>query len=172
MIHQVFAAFEERLRQTMAAVGDDSIPTMAFGAKALSDQDTYPRLVWIPRGGRADRKAFTSHDRRDNPRMLWTRHLTVEAHVYGENEAAVEKLANHMVAVLDELAGGAYSMLGEEWPPSETTTDGVKAVVSFEVRMPWMREPLLKVKPTSVAITGVEFVDKFTADPPVDGNVA
>lgn len=172
MIHQVFAAFEERMRQNMANVGDDVIPTMTFGARSLSDQDTYPRIVWVPRGGRADRKAFTSHDRKDNPRMLWTRHLTVDAHVYGQDEAAVERLANHMVATLDELAGGSYSMLGEAWPESETTADGVKAVFSFEVRMPWTRELLAKVKPTSVAITGVEFVNEFPGPTPIDGSIA
>ena len=172
MIHEVFKAFEERMRQNLAAAADTDTPTFAFGARALSDADTYPRILWIPRGGRHDRKNFTSRDRSDNPVTLWTRHVAVDAHVYGADEAQVEVLSNHMVATLDELLGGAYSMVGETWEPSETTADGVKAVISFEVRMPWTKEVLSKVKPTSVAITGNSFITSLPPAPPIEGNVA
>lgn len=160
------------MRATMAAAADGDTPTLSFGAKALADQDTYPRIVWVPRGGRHDKKAFTSRDRSDNPSTLWTRHLAVDAHVFGEDETNAEIISNHMVAVLDGLLGGAYSMIGEDWNASESTADGVKVIVSFEVRMPWTREILAKVKPTSVAIAGATFIDSLPAPSPVEGNVA
>lgn len=156
MIKEVTDAVEARLRETLTEVGyAGEMPSFGFGARALVAEDSPPRITWVPVRGRHDKTRPSTSDGKITPKHIWTRHVIVEAHIWADDETAAEVLLGHLVASLQRYIGaGGYSMVGEEWAPSDVGSDGIKLVVGIEFRMPLTTEPLALVKPTSVALAG------------------
>ena len=175
MMLESFEKLKAALLANLAALATAQKPSIEFGAKHLASQDAPPRIVWVPREGRHDKKDLTSQDANFAVKAIWTRHLLIDLHIWAEDETAAEVLANHIVATLEEqLTAGGYSMIGETWPESESTTAGIKMVLTFELRMPWTKErlPLVPGKTLAPRPTG-RFVTSTV--PPIDppkGNVA
>lgn len=168
MMREIFDAFQASLFANLGDLGIVEKPSMGFGARALSENDAPPRVVWVPREGRHDKKQLTAGDRNQAVRMIWTRHVLIDLHIWAADETAAEELCNHIVATLEEgLGAGGYSMAGESWQASESTAAGIKMVLSFVLRMPWFKQLLpltaaksLKPIHTVRFITGIPWLDR------------
>lgn len=141
----------ENIRRTSGLV----IPSFGFGVRDLQIEDAPPRVTWVPLSGTAsgggggrgvDRKLVT------NPWSLWTRNVNVVAHVWSEDEAAAEQLAEQVVQAVDTVGHGAYKMLGEEWDTSSVGNAGVRLLVSFSIEFPWTQISRAVGKATTVDI--------------------
>jgi hypothetical protein len=141
-----------------------AVPTYHFGRSNLELQEDAPRIVWVPKQGSADGKIIHGADSPadyghaatyPNPRPLWRRVLTVEAHVWGLRAdlstsadldfGAAETLANHLVAAIQKVTFGPYEMRGENWDTPLTnqgasTARGKVVVLTVALFLPWTDE--------------------------------
>jgi len=152
VIREVCEGINAKLVAILEQVGDPEIPSFGLGEDATTESAAFPRIVWIPRSGRADNwNSRVSADGKRNPRFRWSRNLHFEVHVWAKDIDAVETLAEQLVQAIHFMTVGSYSMVGEEWNTASATQSGILGVFTFEIRMPFCSEtnPAIKIdKPT------------------------
>jgi hypothetical protein len=152
MILEVLADVEARVQLAVAAAGEPTL-TFAFGEHETSGGST-PRIVWVPKGGTVTPAKASGGDGIDNPGGLWSRAVAINAHVWCDDVTAVERLMNHLVAALyDACSRKSHAILGETWDTKSATAEGVLCLLSFELRLPFTREPLTTVLVESTPFT-------------------
>lgn len=55
----------------------------AFGFEALAHEDSPPRIIWCPMPSPIEGAVHGGYQQGINPRSVWTRKVTVEAHCWG-----------------------------------------------------------------------------------------
>lgn len=140
-LQDVFTATQTQMAATMTALGQ-VVPSFLVGADKLDNQDSPPRIVWVP--GREGIRGPHSQggDGVRNPRPLRTRHATVQAHIWGIDLPATEVLINHLVAALNDVGHGAWDATGGDWGTGQASTTrlGAVYVLDLEIQIPVVRE--------------------------------
>ena len=86
-------------------------PKFHFGISALYKEDRPPRIVFVPRTERII-PAGQGADGVSDPRPLWIRRATVEAHIWGKDSAETERFLDILVQAIHALAWGSYDLSG------------------------------------------------------------
>lgn len=132
------------------------VPMFAFGEADLGNEDSPPRITWVPRHGPIRGPQGLGGDGTKFPRPLHSRELLFEVHVWiaapsedgtGQGQRgdmpACEAMCRHLIAALhDVLTQGSYDVVSEDWltGASETNKTGVVCVLGIIVRAPFVRE--------------------------------
>jgi hypothetical protein len=171
-------AVNTQLTVVLSGLGE-TVPTFGFGEADLYLEGDAPRLVWVPQGGPADSKIIPAADNGiqfgtppayPTPRPLWTRHVTVQAHVWAvranatpagsdpdrsKDYAAAEVLAQHILAACQFVGWGSVRPKSEAWPRSQASTEtrGVELVVAIEFDLPWVDETETLAEIDTVEVT-------------------
>lgn len=153
MIVEVCEGIQAKLTESLGSLGE-VLPTFGLGKSGLDASETFPRIVFIPRGGQIDGRVTAGSDGVLAQRHLMTRHLQIDAHVWAENITAVEILAEQLVVAAKFMLGTSLKGVSEAWDTEGQISDGQVGVFSFTFEMPFASVPLRAVKPTTVAITG------------------
>jgi hypothetical protein len=150
-IQAAFEAMTAKLDAALAFEGADAAPSYGIGEAALVAADSPPRIVWVPTIGNHARARGESG--LSNPGPLWTRSLRVEAHVWADDVDAVERLAGHMIAAMQD-AGIAHVMLDEAWDTKGVSDNGMVGIFAFQLKLTFAREPLSEVLADTPVIAG------------------
>lgn len=107
-----------------------------LGRQYLVQHDRPPRLVLYPVSER-----FTPPERpQPQPgRVLWTREVGIELHIWGESYAQVEELLNEVTTALQASLGTSLRMESAAWEPEGWDQLGAVLVLSFSVAVPILR---------------------------------
>lgn len=152
MIREVCEGVHAHLLSALERLGETARPTLGIGEAAAFESGAFPRIVWIPRSGRADNWiGLRGADFKKNPGALWSRNLQLEVRIWDESIDAVERLAERLIQSIHFMTTGSYSLIGEEWDTSSSQQSGIMGVFTFQIQMPFCREtnPEIKIdKPT------------------------
>lgn len=145
----IFTAVQTELTSVLTALALP-IPTYLVGADKLYNQDSPPRIVWVPGREVIAGPHAQGGDGVSNPRPLRTRHTQVQVHVWGvdpggnaeQDLAATEVLANHLVAAINGVCHGAWDTHSASWDTGQasTTRKGILYVLDLELQVPFTRE--------------------------------
>lgn len=141
MILQAIAAFNKHLSETLAGM-QVQMPAVKVGAQAIHAQDAPPRIVWVPGEEVIGPSEGQGGDGVVNPRPLFTRRLSLHAHIWAVDIDAAELLINHLVAAVHDVAFGAYVAKSGTWlhNAADVTAHGVVYVLTLELKIPITRE--------------------------------
>lgn len=118
-----------------------------FGKKEIHSQEYEPpRVTWVPRN-----ETYTDPVRTQmrNPQPWFTSEFVFEAHCWGADFPATEKLRNECIASIWRCALSSSDVKRTEWKNPEEETDGWLCIVTFVLRAPIVDN----TKSTGVATT-------------------
>lgn len=168
MLTALVGIIQATLTATLAAQSPPVAPPLyRFGQDQLAIEDSPNRICWVPKRGPADGKIMPAADfpptwgqnppgtAFPNPRPLWRRRLTVEAHVWNvrpnwqtdpdtkKDYDATEALTNHLVAAIHTVTFGSYEIAGEDWTTTQASAQrqGIVCILQAVLYLPWTREP-------------------------------
>jgi hypothetical protein len=147
IIHEVVHAFN----------GARPFATASFiGEKYIAQNDTPPRLVWIPTSDTFNPPVFVGA----NPKCYATRVAGVDCAVWGGKVAEAEEMANDLIVAIHEQcrSRGNYELRGAEWiTAGEFMNNGVVYLLHLAFEIPVVGRPATVTRPETetqfVAIT-------------------
>jgi hypothetical protein len=153
-LQDVFTAVQNQMATTMTALGE-TVPKFLVGSDQLPVEDSPPRVVWVPGRETIRGPHAQGGDGVRNPRPLRTRHCIVQAHIWGADIPATEKLTGHLVAALNDVGHGAWDATGGDWGVGQTSATrlGFVYVLDLEILIPLTRELDTFHVVTSIPIT-------------------
>ncbi|MCS7069093.1 MAG: hypothetical protein N2313_04550 [Meiothermus ruber] len=107
-----------------------------LGRQHLAQHDRPPRLVLVPVSER-----FIPPDRpQPQPgRVLWTREVGLELHLWGQDYAQLEALLSETVTALTQSLGTSLRLESATWEPEGWDQLGTVIVLNFSVAAPLLR---------------------------------
>jgi hypothetical protein len=132
--------------------------TFLFGGEHTLAHGSGARVVWVPRGGPSGRVEGPGN----RPRPLYTRNVSVEAHIWGydtastpEHYGATETLFNQVAAAVHRSAHGSYTFDNELWPDlnGELLAHGRVIIATFTFRIPITDTPVATATATALSLT-------------------
>jgi hypothetical protein len=153
VIKEDIEKIQDRLLLVLAERGIGETPSFGLGEKCIADNDTTPRIVFVPHGGPISVAKKNGGDGISNPGALWSRAVAISAHIWADSITAVEELANHLVAAIHFCCVGDYKVTGERWDTKGSTDEGAFCIVEFQLQMPFTREKLSTTRATFIGLT-------------------
>lgn len=123
---------------------DDALDGIKFSCFRIEskENDDYPKVAWIPRGGAIVRSDVLGGDPFGNciVKLPFTDRVDAEIHLWGKDFAQAELLRNDIVASIDRLLGarfvpGGYETFNEQDGTAEWALSGVKMVLQVTVEL-------------------------------------
>lgn len=158
-----FAAVQTKMTATLTGLPvPEAVPLFAVGEDKLTIEDAPPRIVFVPRHETIRGPHSQGGDGIRNPRPLRTRHATVQIHVWGaavapatDDFAATEKLVNHLVAAIHDVAHGVHEELSGNWSTAQASSTrlGLVYVLEMQIEIPLTRELDTYATVTTIPIT-------------------
>jgi len=137
IIHAVVKAFNDARQHR--------IPSF-IGEKFIAQNDTPPRLVWIPTADSFGPPVKVGA----NPKSYATRVAGVDCAVWGEDLAKTEEMVNDLIVALHQqcLSRGNYELRGAEWSTAgELTNNGIVYLLRLAIDIPIVGVPAVPVRP-------------------------
>jgi hypothetical protein len=137
IIHAVVKAFND--------TGPLRIPSFV-GEKYIAQNDTPPRLVWIPTTDSFGPPVQVGA----NPKSYATRVAGVDCAVWGEDLAKTEEMANDLIVAIHQQckSRGNYEVRGAEWVTAgELTNNGIVYLLHLAIDIPIVGRPAIPVRP-------------------------
>lgn len=107
-----------------------------LGRHYLAQHDRPPRFVLYPV---SERFASPERPQPQPGRVLWTREVGMELHLWGESYAQVEELLSEVTTALQASLGTALRIESATWEPEGWDQLGTVLVLSFSVAAPILR---------------------------------
>jgi len=150
----VFHAVETQVTTVLTALSQ-TVPEFLTGADQLAREGRPPRVVWVPTVETIQGPHAQGGDGVSNPRPLRSRHVVVQAHVWGDDIPACEALANHLVAAIHAECHGAHNEIRADWQIGQAAANrkGWLYVLEWEIQIPITREADVFATVTSMPIT-------------------
>jgi len=137
VIHAVVQAFNDgRQVRTPSFIGE----------KYIAQNDTPPRLVWIPTTDSFGPPVQVGA----NPKSYATRAAGVDCAVWGEDLAKTEEMANDLIVAIHQQckSRGNYDVRGAEWVTAgELTNNGIVYLLHLAIDIPIVGKPAIPVRP-------------------------
>jgi hypothetical protein len=124
-------------------------PVPSFiGEKYIAQNDTPPRLVWIPTADSFGPPVKVGA----NPKSYATRTAGLDCAIWGPDLATTEAMANDLIVALHQqcLSRGNYELRGAEWiTAGELTNNGIVYLLHLAIDIPIVGVPAVPVRPQS-----------------------
>lgn len=165
-------AIGDRMTQVLQDLGADvQVPTFHLGAQHVRQNESPPRVVFIP-----SRENWTGPQGQGgngvgNPRPLQTRELVMLVHVWGvdpspdaDHFTVVEKIIDHLCAATRDVAPGVTVVTGGSWETNQESATRFGAIYVMEtvVKIPAVRELETYAAPPGFANTPVIVIPETT----------
>ena len=137
IIHAVVKAFND--------ARPHRIPSF-IGEKYVAQNDTPPRLVWIPSTDSFGPPVQVGA----NPKSYATRVAGVDCAVWGEDLGRTEEMVNDLIVALHRecMSRGNYELRGAEWiTAGELTNNGIVYLLRLAIFIPIVGAPAIPVRP-------------------------
>lgn len=139
---------------TAVLVARSVTATVHLGGEHIFEQESPPRIVWVPIGGASTSQRTGAAGSSSNPRTLRVRQLRLDAHCWGADFDSAESLLNEVVSAVHSVRGPTgWQFTGEEWPETnaEVIALGRVVIAQFTLDIPVTDQPK-----TTVTIASVE----------------
>lgn len=144
--------------QITAAIAPAPPPCFRFGDETLRQQDSPPRIAYVPRSERigAPTGVGAQGDGVTSPRALFTRHVGIEVHIWERDIPAAEALLDQLVRAMQIALWGAYDLSAGDWTTASESVNkkGVVYVLTMTWRIPITRAPDTYAVVATIPITG------------------
>lgn len=110
-LKDIAAAIEGQMR----LIEPTLTPPFDFGADKLTTEHDEPVIILVPTGEIISGPVGQGGDFRRNPRPLWTRHVSIVAHIWACDVPAVELLLNALVQAMQVVMWGPYKLISGQW---------------------------------------------------------
>lgn len=136
----------------MAEADPTGTPPFEFGAKMLSVERSAPVIIYVPLGETIGGPRGQGGDGVRDPRPLWTREVTIAAHIWADDVPAVEVLYGAFVQAMHAQLWGAYKLSSGRWATAAEIVTGWG--VEFTLNMVWL-VPLTRAPATFAAVSSM-----------------
>ena len=141
-------ALAKIIETVVAAFNDGRTPPVQsfIGEKYIAQNDTPPRLVWIPTTDTFGPPVKVGA----NPKAYATRVAGVDCAVWGEDLGKTEQMVNDLIVALHRecLSRGNYELRGAEWiTAGELTNNGIVYLLRLAIDIPIVGPPAIPVRP-------------------------
>lgn len=142
-LKELFDSWKTECERVFRALGE-TIPTIFLGAGNISNQNSTPRIVFVPTTGTIQDSIGQAGfgEGVQAPASLFARKVSIEAHIWGKDFGECEAIMRHVVAALHRIAWGGDRALSEDWTrnASANAASGVLVVLGMTVEIPLIRE--------------------------------
>lgn len=148
-IVDVAAIVETQMRSEEPAL----TPPFEFGADKLSVDRAKPTIILVPYGPEAiTGPQGQGGDGVSNPRPLFTRNVSIAAHIWGCDVPQVELMQTAFVQAMQATIWGSYRLSGGQW---HTASDMVtKWGVVYTLNLTWL-VPITRAPDTYALVTAM-----------------
>jgi len=144
LIHAVVKAFnDERPHRIPSFIGE----------KYIAQNDTPPRLVWIPTTASFGPPVQVGA----NPKSYATRVAGVDCAVWGEDLAKTEEMVNDLIVAIHQQcrSRGNYELRGAEWVTAgEFLNNGIVYLLRLAIEIPIVGRPAAVTRPQTETHSG------------------